>query len=1392
MSSNTHSVNNDQRRLSLAFRSTGTNTYAVDVPTNPGWAVPGNYMLFAMNAAGTPSVAKVLRISATGAPVLTALDPQAATVGSAAALDLQATGAQSYTATGLPDGLSIDTATGRVRGTPTRAGTFVVSVTASNGAAAMGWDFTWTVSTAGAVRYVRFEAISEVAGNPWASMAEFNLLDDAGRVLARTGWSVSADSAEAAGENGAAANAIDGNAATYWHTQWQAASPAYPHQFTINLGGAQRIGGFRYLPRAGGGNGTVATWKLYFSADGVSWGAAVAQGDLRTLGANTDEKTVYLGNLARTGSAAQSSNFDTTASAAKAIDGNTDGVLANGSLAATGTEANAWWEVDLAGQKTVHAVRLWNRTDCCADRLANYHVLLSATPMTGRTLAQLLADAAVRRVSVPGTSGRLTTLDFAGSGRYLRVQLAGTNNLQLADVEVYGRTAVNAAPLLTTPAAQTATQGTAISLLLQATDADGDTLTWQAAGLPTGLVIDAATGRISGTPGAAGGYNVQVTVDDGRGGNATTSFGWTVQAAATAIDPVAAPAVVQGATGTATVSYSANAIGTGLSYSWDFGDGTLASAFSSANTITHSYAAAGIYTVTLSVRNATGDISTRRFYQAVLGSSTSGSAPASSTLVIETRSGASSRLWALNADNDSVTVFDLANNAKVAEITVGTAPRALAWASNGRVWVANKGAASLSLINTSTLAIAQTIALPPASQPFGVVAAADGSAFVALEATGRVLKISPAGATQADVAVAGARHLALSADGTRLLVSRFITAPQPGEGTATVQTTAAGANTGAEVIELDPATLAQRRRFVLQHSSKTDSTIGGRGVPNYLGAVAIAPDGRSGWVPSKQDNIQRGSLRDGRNLDFQNSVRAISSRLDLVGQAEDYAGRVDHDNAGVASAAIYHPNGAYLFVALETNRQVAVLDATGKRELFRIEAGRAPQGVALSADGRRLFVHNFMDRTVGSYDLAPLLDKGDTALSTPVLLGAVGTEKLSATVLKGKQFFYDARDTRLSRDSYMSCAACHNDAGHDGRTWDFTGLGEGLRNTIALAGRAGTAGGHGRLHWSSNFDEVQDFEGQIRNLAGGTGLMTDAQFNTGTRSQPLGDAKAGVSADLDALAAYLNSLNVFANSPYRVGGALTAQAVNGRAIFAGQCVACHGGTAFSDSAGNVLRDVGTLKPSSGKRLNATLTGIDTPTLRDVWSTAPYLHDGSAATVEDAIRAHTTLALAAADVDALAAYVRQIDGSEAAVAAATGLRGDYFANATLAGTPVLVRNESIDVNWGLASPGGGVPADNFSVRWTGTVTATSSGNWRFQTVSDGGVRVYINGTLVIDNWTNHSSTIDTSGKVALTAGVAVSIRVDYFDSGGDAEMRLRWRAPGNSAHVAIPAAQLKPK
>ncbi|HEX6239345.1 MAG TPA: PA14 domain-containing protein, partial [Polyangiales bacterium] len=381
---------------------------------------------------------------------------------------------------------------------------------------------------------------------------------------------------------------------------------------------------------------------------------------------------------------------------------------------------------------------------------------------------------------------------------------------------------------------------------------------------------------------------------------------------------------------------------------------------------------------------------------------------------------------------------------------------------------------------------------------------------------------------------------------------------------------------------------------------------------------------------------------------------------------------------------------------------------------------------------------------------------------------------------------------RLARDAYMSCASCHNDGGQDGRVWDLTGLGEGLRNTSSLRGRAGRMG---RLHWSANFDEVQDFEDQIRALAQGTGLMTDAQLFTGTRTSSLGDPKAGVSADLDALAAYLGSLTTFEPSPFRAsGGALTSDAVSGRTLFAARCASCHIGNDFSDSVSLSTRNVGTLKPSSGKRLNGALSGLDTPTLRDVTSTPPYLHDGSAASIEAAIQAHTGIALSATELAQVAAFTRQIGSEEAAVAptvsAGAGLRGQYFPNNALSGTPTASRTEAINFSWGSAAPISGIPADNFSARWTGHLLAPSSGNYRFQTVSQDGVRVWVNGVRVVNNWTAHSfSTTDTSGDVALTAGQRYEVIVEYFERTGSATMRFNWRVPGTSSYVAVPAAQL---
>jgi hypothetical protein len=120
-----------------------------------------------------------------------------------------------------------------------------------------------------------------------------------------------------------------------------------------------------------------------------------------------------------------------------------------------------------------------------------------------------------------------------------------------------------------------------------------------------------------------------------------------------------------------------------------------------------------------------------------------------------------------------------------------------------------------------------------------------------------------------------ARHLSISGDGARLYVSRFVTPPLPGESTATVTPTA---STGGEVLQLDAASLAVSRTIVLQHSDKPDGETQGRGIPNYLGAAVISPRRHAGLgAVEARPNIKRGGLRDSTGLNFQNTVRAVSS-----------------------------------------------------------------------------------------------------------------------------------------------------------------------------------------------------------------------------------------------------------------------------------------------------------------------------------------------------------------------------------------------------------------------------------------------------------------------------------------------------------------------------------
>lgn len=800
----------------------------------------------------------------------------------------------------------------------------------------------------------------------------------------------------------------------------------------------------------------------------------------------------------------------------------------------------------------------------------------------------------------------------------------------------------NVAPVMASVENQANTVGNFVSLNIIANDANGDPIHFSATGLPNGLNINSKTGVISGIPSRIGSYNAFIQARDSKGKEIKNLLLWEIIGKLTLKAFRAKPREVNTIVTYPAISNSNSEI----QYKWNFGDGSPDTEYSIQTKGKHRFIKEGSYVVTLTAKDAHGNTANYQIVQPIYLPLLSGSASTSSSIVYSKALGAGN-IWNVNPDNHSVSGFNASTLSKITEIPVGKNPRALAFARDGKLWVTNKSEFSISIIDIEKKTVIKTIELPYASQPYGIVfSKTDDIAYIVLEALGQLLKID----TKTHQVISklelgkNPRHITIDAAEQLLYISRYISPPLPDESTLLPKTEINGVYYGGEVLVVDIDTFTLKNKIILKHSNRMDSEKSARGIPNYLGGVALSPDGKTAWVPSKQDNIKRGKMRDGQDLTFDSVVRSISSKINLVTHTEELLSRIDHDNGGIASAALFGKFGSYLFVALEGSREIEVIDAYNNEPLFRIRTEKAPQGLAISEDGLTLFSHNFMDRSITVYDLFDLIYTRSSDVILKETLKTVKSETLSPSVLRGKQLFYDSFDPRLSKEQYSSCAGCHNSGGSDGRVWDMSGFGEGLRNTITLLGHGGA--NQGMLHWSGNFDEVQDFEIQIRGLSGGTGLMNNVDYQQYAAADGL--KKTGVSQSLDDLANYVDSLNETPASPYRNNDAsLTPSAEIGKKLFTTKgCVACHPGERFTDSAPNVLHDIGTIKTTTGKRLNKPLNGLNTPTLLGVWQTAPYLHDGSAKTLEDAIRANNTAStLTDSEIIHLANYLKQLDDTK---------------------------------------------------------------------------------------------------------------------------------------------------
>ena len=138
---------------------------------------------------------------------------------------------------------------------------------------------------------------------------------------------------------------------------------------------------------------------------------------------------------------------------------------------------------------------------------------------------------------------------------------------------------------------------------------------------------------------------------------------------------------------------------------------------------------------------------------------------------------------------------------------------------------------------------------------------------------------------------------------------------------------------------------------------------------------------------------------------------------------------------------------------------------------------------------------------------------------------------------------------------------------------------------------------------------------------------------------------------------------------------------------------------------------------------------------------------------------------------------------------TGLMGTYFPSADFTGTSVTHLDPTIDFDWGNGAPLSGIGVDNFSVRWTGQVQAQFSETYTFTTLSDDGVRLWVNGQQLIDNWTDHGPAENT-GTITLVAGQKYDVKMEFYENGGGAVAKLSWASPSTAKQI-IPATQLYP-
>jgi YVTN family beta-propeller protein len=545
-----------------------------------------------------------------------------------------------------------------------------------------------------------------------------------------------------------------------------------------------------------------------------------------------------------------------------------------------------------------------------------------------------------------------------------------------------------------------------------------------------------------------------------------------------------------------------------------------------------------------------------------------------------------SRLYALCQQSEEVRVLDAASYAVIKNIAVGRVPRGLSLSPDGgRLFVTNSWDDTLSVIDTRTLAVTDT--LPVGAEPSSVAEDRAGKRlFVANRISNDVAVLNAATGVEEKRLLAGrgASYLSLSPDGGKLYVTHIYPNPSPHR-----------TPPESEITVIDTARAVVVDRMPLH------------GVAGVF-HLAFSSDGRLGVAAEyhPKNLVPLAHLEHGGAFAYTLTLfgadvgQPVEVPLD---ELERYAARP----FGVAIA----PDKTRIYVSCGGSEMVTVIDvprllhfiharprpasgsfaydlaASANYVTARIDVGHDPRGLMLSRDGRRLFVANRLEDTIS------VIDTRTNRVSSTIKLAG---PKTVSPLRRGEQTFYTAR---YGFQGQIGCASCHIDSTFDGLTWDLEpdGFGRDIVDNKMLEGVKNT--------------EPYKWNGGNPNIPTECGPRTEKYF---WRSENYDNLT------LADLAIYIRSLQPRPNRWKMPGREMTPAQERGLALFTrdidkfgkpipegNRCSYCHSGPKGTNQK---LFDVGTRKPTDNSGM------LKSPPLASIALTAPYLHDGSARTLEE--------------------------------------------------------------------------------------------------------------------------------------------------------------------------------